>query len=45
LIYNDDFSTVENMRVGTVPMNWDRLVVRQHELAMTQAYDLNDEWK
>ena len=36
---------MENMRVGTVPMNWDRLVVRQHELAMTQAYDLNDEWK
>jgi len=26
-------------------MNWDRLVVRQHKLATTQTYDLNDEWK
>ena len=33
------------MRVGTVPTNWDRLVVRQHELATTQTYDLNDDWK
>ena len=45
LIFDDDFSTVGSMRIGKVPTNWDRLVEKQRELATTEQFTLQEEWR
>jgi len=45
LVFDDDFATVESMKQGVVPMNWDTLVQTQQELAMPEQYILSPEWE
>ena len=35
LVFDDDFTTVDSMKLGRIPMNWAKLVETQCELATT----------
>ena len=45
LVFDDDFTTVDSMKLGRIPMNWAKLVETQCELATTTAYKLLHEWE
>ena len=45
LIFDDDFTTVESMKLGKILMNWDKLVETQCKLATTMTYKLLPEWE
>ena len=42
---DDDFTTVQSMRVRKVPVNWEGLVTRQRESAMNEQFKLQTEWQ
>jgi hypothetical protein len=44
LVFEDDFCTVENLRLGTVPTNWDELNRYQRESATEENYRLANAW-
>ena len=43
IIFDDDFSTVENLRLGTVPTNWVEFNTNQRESAMDENFLLSQE--
>ena len=45
LIFDDDFTTVESMKLGKILMNWDKLVETQCKLATTMTYKLLPKWE
>ena len=44
MLYDDRFSTVNQMRGMTVPPNWAKLVQNSSELVTTEQYDLTKAW-
>jgi hypothetical protein len=44
IVFDDDFSTVENLRLGTVPTNWTELNLHQAEEATDENFQLSQEW-
>ena len=44
IAFDDDFSTVENLRLGTVPTNWTELNLDQREAATDANFQLGQEW-
>jgi hypothetical protein len=44
VVFDDDFSTVENLRLGTVPTNWTELNLTQTEAATDDNFQLSKEW-
>ena len=44
VVYDDQFSTVHQMRHLTVPPNWAQLVQNFSELVTTEQYDLTKTW-
>ena len=44
VVFDDDFSTVENLRLGTVPTNWTELNLTQTEAATDENFQLSNEW-
>jgi len=44
VVFDDDFSTVENLRLGTVPTNWTELNLTQSEAATDENFQLSKEW-
>ena len=45
LILNNDFTTVQSMRIVKIPTNWDRLVTTQWDLVTTDVFQLSEEWE
>ena len=44
VVFDDDFSTVPHLRKGTVPPNWEKLVVNSREKSTKEFYDLTKTW-
>ena len=44
VVYDDQFTTVPNMRNLTVPSNWAQLVKNSSELVTTEQFDLTKTW-
>ena len=44
VIFDDDFTTVEHMKTGTVPDDWSLLVKNSSELATDANFDLAETW-
>ena len=44
VVFDDNFSTVPNLRVGTVPENWKQLVDNSREKSLDGFYDLTKTW-
>jgi len=44
VIFDDDFTTIEHLRSGTVPTNWAELNLYQREEATDQSFQLGKEW-
>ena len=44
LVFDDDFTTVESMRNGTVPQNWCELVSKSSERATAEDFNLSNTW-
>ena len=44
VIFDNDFSTVENLRLGTFPTNWAELNINQGEYATDINFQLSQEW-
>lgn len=44
VVFDDDFTTIENLRLGTVPTNWTELNLHQREEATNQNFQLSKEW-
>ena len=44
VVFDDDFSTVPHLRKGTVPPNWEKLVVGSRERSAEEFYDLTKTW-
>ena len=44
LVVDDNFFTVENLKLGTFPTNWDLLVQAQCELEATDSYHRGPTW-
>ena len=45
VVYDDDFSTAENLRLGTIPKNWVELNKQQSKPATDENYQLAKEWQ
>jgi hypothetical protein len=43
-VFDDDFTTVEHLRLGTIPTNWEELYSNQRELATEEHFSLAPEW-
>ena len=44
VVFDDEFSTVYYMKVGTIPPNWENIVKYSSEMATAQDVDLEDTW-
>ena len=44
VVFDDDFSTVPHLRKGTVPPNWEKLVLNSREKSTDEFYDLTKTW-
>ena len=44
MVYDDQFSTVHQMRDLKVPPNWAQLIKNSSELLTTEQYDLTKTW-
>ena len=44
VVFDDTFSTVSNLRSGTVPANWSKLVEESSYLSTDEDYDLTQVW-
>jgi hypothetical protein len=44
VVYDDQFTTVNSIRVGTVPSNWETLFTNNCELIMEENFTLSPEW-
>ena len=44
IVFDDNFSTVENLRLPTVPTNWTELNIHQREEATDESFQLSKEW-
>ena len=44
LVFDDDFTTDLHLRKGTVPPNWEKLVLGSRELSTDELFDLTQTW-
>jgi hypothetical protein len=44
LVFDNDFTTVNHLKLGTVPTNWPELFENSRELATTHTYQLHGDW-
>ena len=44
VVFDDEFSTVENLRNGSEPVNWKNLFESSREMATDEKYELAQQW-
>jgi hypothetical protein len=44
MVFDDDFTTVSHLKLGTVPTNWPEIFENSRELVTDEAFQLNGEW-
>ena len=44
VVFDDDFTTVLHLRKGTVPPNWEKLVLGSLERSTDEFFDLTQTW-
>ena len=44
VVFDDTFSTVQHMRDGSIPSNWNEMCKNASESATDEAYDVADTW-
>jgi hypothetical protein len=44
MVFDDDFTTISHLKLGTVPKNWPELYKNNRELLTDEPFHLNGEW-
>jgi hypothetical protein len=44
MVFEDDFTTVSHLKLGTVPTNWPELYENNRELLTDEPFHLNGDW-
>jgi hypothetical protein len=44
LVFDDNFTTISHLKLGTVPTNWPELYETNRELVTEETFQLNKEW-